>query len=179
MRSAHESFGRRTFFPRDPRANRLQPNDASGRRVCRIPRGRRGGHCLHSLHNFRAQTRRRSGRRRRAQSGTNFIWSAAARQRKRRWTAPRSAGFSALFVTIDTGTAGMRERDIRNGTAQLMSGNCDRNDSASLAIFLPPGMAGSFLFAGWRPAQTAQRGYSRATVRWPSSMSPPRWRIPS
>src|SRR4029077_13645505 len=28
------------------------------------------------------------------------------------------AGFSALFVTIDTGTAGMRERDIRNGTGQ-------------------------------------------------------------
>src|SRR5580693_7494695 len=35
----------------------------------------------------------------------------------------RVAGFSALFVTIDTGTAGMRERDVRNGTAQLMSGN--------------------------------------------------------
>ena len=32
-------------------------------------------------------------------------------------------GFSALFVTIDTGTAGMRERDIRNGTGQLMGGN--------------------------------------------------------
>ena len=35
----------------------------------------------------------------------------------------RAAGFSALFVTIDTGTAGMRERDIRNGTGQLMGGN--------------------------------------------------------
>jgi isopentenyl diphosphate isomerase/L-lactate dehydrogenase-like FMN-dependent dehydrogenase len=35
----------------------------------------------------------------------------------------RKAGFSALFVTIDTGTAGMRERDIRNGVGQLMSGN--------------------------------------------------------
>jgi L-lactate dehydrogenase (cytochrome) len=33
------------------------------------------------------------------------------------------AGFSALFVTIDTGTSGMRERDIRNGTGQLMGGN--------------------------------------------------------
>src|SRR5580704_14584888 len=33
------------------------------------------------------------------------------------------AGFTALFVTIDTGTAGMRERDIRNGTGQLMGGN--------------------------------------------------------
>jgi len=35
----------------------------------------------------------------------------------------RKSGFSALFVTIDTGTAGMRERDIRNGTGQLMGGN--------------------------------------------------------
>jgi len=26
----------------------------------------------------------------------------------------RAAGFSALAVTIDTGTAGMRERDVRN-----------------------------------------------------------------
>jgi L-lactate dehydrogenase (cytochrome) len=34
----------------------------------------------------------------------------------------RVAGFSALAVTIDTGTAGMRERDVRNGTAELMSG---------------------------------------------------------
>ena len=34
----------------------------------------------------------------------------------------RVAGFSVLAVTIDTGTAGMRERDVRNGTAELMSG---------------------------------------------------------
>jgi L-lactate dehydrogenase (cytochrome) len=34
-----------------------------------------------------------------------------------------AAGFSALFVTIDTGVAGMRERDIRNGTGLLMGGN--------------------------------------------------------
>jgi isopentenyl diphosphate isomerase/L-lactate dehydrogenase-like FMN-dependent dehydrogenase len=35
----------------------------------------------------------------------------------------RLAGFSALVVTIDTGTAGMRERDVRNGNAQLISGD--------------------------------------------------------
>ena len=35
----------------------------------------------------------------------------------------KAAGFSTLFVTIDTGTAGMRERDIRNGVGQLMGGN--------------------------------------------------------
>jgi L-lactate dehydrogenase (cytochrome) len=35
----------------------------------------------------------------------------------------RNAGFSALVVTIDTAVAGMRERDIRNGAKELLSGN--------------------------------------------------------
>jgi isopentenyl diphosphate isomerase/L-lactate dehydrogenase-like FMN-dependent dehydrogenase len=35
----------------------------------------------------------------------------------------RAAGFSTLVITIDTATAGMRERDIRNGTVQLLSEN--------------------------------------------------------
>ena len=34
----------------------------------------------------------------------------------------REAGFSALVVTIDTPVAGMRERDIRNGAKELLSG---------------------------------------------------------
>src|ERR1051325_8150197 len=34
----------------------------------------------------------------------------------------RNAGFSALVVTIDTAVAGMRERDIRNGAKELLSG---------------------------------------------------------
>ncbi len=34
----------------------------------------------------------------------------------------RAAGFSALVVTIDTPVAGLRERDIRNGTKELLSG---------------------------------------------------------
>jgi L-lactate dehydrogenase (cytochrome) len=33
----------------------------------------------------------------------------------------KAAGFSALVVTIDTPVAGMRERDARNGTRQLLS----------------------------------------------------------
>jgi isopentenyl diphosphate isomerase/L-lactate dehydrogenase-like FMN-dependent dehydrogenase len=33
----------------------------------------------------------------------------------------RAAGFSALVVTIDTPVAGMRERDLRNGTKQLLT----------------------------------------------------------
>jgi L-lactate dehydrogenase (cytochrome) len=35
----------------------------------------------------------------------------------------RNAGFSALVVTIDTPVAGLRERDFRNGTKELLSGN--------------------------------------------------------
>ncbi|HXN41147.1 MAG TPA: alpha-hydroxy acid oxidase, partial [Myxococcaceae bacterium] len=35
----------------------------------------------------------------------------------------RQAGFSALVVTIDTAVAGMRERDLRNGGRELVSGN--------------------------------------------------------
>jgi L-lactate dehydrogenase (cytochrome) len=34
----------------------------------------------------------------------------------------RTAGFSALVVTIDTAVAGMRERDLRNGVKELLSG---------------------------------------------------------
>jgi L-lactate dehydrogenase (cytochrome) len=35
----------------------------------------------------------------------------------------RAAGFSALVVTVDTPMAGNRERDTRNGTAALLTGN--------------------------------------------------------
>src|SRR5881397_2798318 len=34
-----------------------------------------------------------------------------------------NAGFSALVVTIDTPVAGFRERDLRNGASELLSGN--------------------------------------------------------
>lgn len=35
----------------------------------------------------------------------------------------KKCGYSALVVTIDTPVAGMRERDVRNGTKQLLSGD--------------------------------------------------------
>jgi L-lactate dehydrogenase (cytochrome) len=35
----------------------------------------------------------------------------------------RAAGYSALVVTIDTAMAGLRERDVRNGTKELLSRN--------------------------------------------------------
>jgi isopentenyl diphosphate isomerase/L-lactate dehydrogenase-like FMN-dependent dehydrogenase len=34
----------------------------------------------------------------------------------------RAAGFSALIVTIDTAVAGLRERDLRNGAKELLTG---------------------------------------------------------
>ena len=38
-------------------------------------------------------------------------------------TRARAAGFSALVVTIDTPVAGLRERDLRNGTKELLTRN--------------------------------------------------------
>src|SRR5438270_8938054 len=35
----------------------------------------------------------------------------------------RKAGFTALVITIDTPMAGLRERDLRNGTAELLTGS--------------------------------------------------------
>lgn len=35
----------------------------------------------------------------------------------------KAAGYAALVVTVDTPVAGSRERDARNGTAELLSGN--------------------------------------------------------
>jgi len=35
----------------------------------------------------------------------------------------RAAGYSALVVTVDTPVAGLRERDLRNGGKELLSGN--------------------------------------------------------
>src|ERR1700757_4564088 len=46
--------------------------------------------------------------------GRDCAMAAIARARK--------AGFSALVVTIDTPVAGLRERDLRNGAKELLSG---------------------------------------------------------
>lgn len=62
----------------------------------------------------------------------------------------RQAGYSALVITIDTGAAGNRERDIRNGSRELMSGN-----KFAAIPFLPqllshPSWLMSFLLHGGR-----------------------------
>jgi isopentenyl diphosphate isomerase/L-lactate dehydrogenase-like FMN-dependent dehydrogenase len=66
-------------------------------------------------------------------------------------TRARTAGFSALVLTIDTAVSGIRERDVRNGVSQLLSGNL-----ISMLPFLPqvfsrPGWLASFLLDGGVP----------------------------
>ncbi len=63
----------------------------------------------------------------------------------------RNAGFSALVLTIDTAVSGIRERDVRNGVNELLSGN-----AFSMIPFLPqilshPGWLTSFLLDGGVP----------------------------
>ncbi len=62
------------------------------------------------------------------------------------------AGFSALVLTIDTAVSGIRERDVRNGVSQLLSGKL-----ISMLPFLPqvlsrPGWLASFLLDGGVPS---------------------------
>ena len=60
----------------------------------------------------------------------------------------RAAGFTALFVTIDTGVAGMRERDIRNGTGLLMGGNWLGMVPYLSQFFTRPAWVASYLVDG-------------------------------
>lgn len=59
-----------------------------------------------------------------------------------------AAGYSALFVTIDTGVAGMRERDIRNGIGQLMGGNYFGMIPYLSQFFSHAGWAATYLLDG-------------------------------
>jgi L-lactate dehydrogenase (cytochrome) len=58
------------------------------------------------------------------------------------------AGFTALFVTIDTGVAGMRERDIRNGVGKLMGGNWFGMIPYVSQFFSRPAWVASYLLDG-------------------------------
>ena len=60
----------------------------------------------------------------------------------------RIAGFTALFVTIDTGAAGMRERDIRNGTGQLMGGHWIGRIPYVSQFFSRPSWVAAYLMDG-------------------------------
>jgi isopentenyl diphosphate isomerase/L-lactate dehydrogenase-like FMN-dependent dehydrogenase len=63
----------------------------------------------------------------------------------------RAAGFSALVVTIDTAVSGMRERDLRNGMKELMSGSVFSKIPFLPQILTRPGWLLRFLLDGGVP----------------------------
>jgi L-lactate dehydrogenase (cytochrome) len=61
----------------------------------------------------------------------------------------RKAGFSALVVTIDTAVSGMRERDLRNGIKELVSGSLfDKLPYVGQFVTKPAWVAGFFRDGG-------------------------------
>jgi isopentenyl diphosphate isomerase/L-lactate dehydrogenase-like FMN-dependent dehydrogenase len=60
----------------------------------------------------------------------------------------RKAGFSALVVTIDTPVAGFRERDLRNGAKELLSGNIRAMLPFVNQLIVRPGWLAAFLADG-------------------------------
>ena len=83
---------------------------------------------------------------REARDDGSGVVPALSRRRTRRRTRAiaraRKAGYSALVVTIDTPVAGMRERDLRNGTKELLTRN-PLDDAARSSGSSPRGRAGS------------------------------------
>jgi L-lactate dehydrogenase (cytochrome) len=63
----------------------------------------------------------------------------------------RKAGYSGLVITVDTSTAGMRERDPRNGLNALMSGTVFDKIPFLPQMFVRPGWVASFLLDGGVP----------------------------
>src|SRR6476659_3225056 len=63
----------------------------------------------------------------------------------------RSAGFSALVVTIDTAVAGMRERDFRNGVKELLGGSLFAKTPFLPQVLVRPAWLTSFLLDGGLP----------------------------
>jgi L-lactate dehydrogenase (cytochrome) len=63
----------------------------------------------------------------------------------------KAAGFAALFVTIDTGVSGMRERDVRNGVKQLISGGLLKKLPFLPQVLTRPGWLLAFLADGGVP----------------------------
>jgi len=63
----------------------------------------------------------------------------------------RTAGFSALVVTIDTAVSGIRERDFRNGMKELVSGGLLQKIPFLPQILSRPGWLASFLLDGGLP----------------------------
>ncbi len=60
----------------------------------------------------------------------------------------KAAGFSALVVTIDTPVAGMRERDLRNGVKELLSGSLGSKLPFVSQLVIKPRWLAGFLADG-------------------------------
>src|SRR6266498_3822717 len=60
----------------------------------------------------------------------------------------KAAGFSALVVTIDTAVAGMRERDLRNGVKELLSGKLGSMLPFVTQLLIKPRWLAGFLADG-------------------------------
>lgn len=63
----------------------------------------------------------------------------------------RNAGFSALVITIDTPVPGMRERDIHNGTAELLGDNVIAKLPFLPQLLARPAWLAGFLLDGGVP----------------------------
>src|SRR5438067_2116158 len=63
----------------------------------------------------------------------------------------RAAGFAALFVTIDTAVAGLRERDFRNGIKQLLGGSVWAKVPFLPQVLMRPGWLTTFFLDGGLP----------------------------
>jgi len=64
----------------------------------------------------------------------------------------RAAGYAALVVTIDTPVAGLRERDVRNGVAELLDGSFGAKLPFLPQLLARPAWLASFLRDGGVPA---------------------------
>ncbi len=64
----------------------------------------------------------------------------------------RLAGFSALVLTVDTPVSGNRERDLRNGIRELVSGSAFEKLPYLAQVLSRPGWLASFLRDGGLPA---------------------------
>jgi isopentenyl diphosphate isomerase/L-lactate dehydrogenase-like FMN-dependent dehydrogenase len=60
----------------------------------------------------------------------------------------QKAGFSALVITIDTGTFGMRERDVRNGAGALLGKYSLEKILFAPQLLVHPGWLAGFLLSG-------------------------------
>lgn len=60
----------------------------------------------------------------------------------------KEAGFQVLVITIDTATAGLRERDVRNGTGELLAGNLFARIPFLSQLLRHPGWLASYIADG-------------------------------